>query len=189
MALIEDSSCSFVCWKDDDVIILSQRFQCCKLISCQFGFRTCVLRITELKSARMVSASSVGIPAKTVSILTTSSTAGTVILNKEDYIRKCNEHLENGPYIKIKKDPTSSVVSQKTRKLSVLRDNKLIDQHQYLKLKQTGSQPPWFYGLPKIHKDGIPVRPMVSYTGTPLYKVSKYIAEILEPYGKQKNNI
>ena len=62
----------------------------------------------------------------------------TVILNKEDYIRKCNEHLENGPYIKIKKDPTSSVVSQITRKLSVLRDNKLIDKQQYLKLKPTG---------------------------------------------------
>ena len=34
----------------------------------------------------------------------------TVILNKENYIRKYNEHLENGPYIKIKKDPTNSVV-------------------------------------------------------------------------------
>ena len=72
----------------------------------------------------------------------------TVILNKEDYIRKCNEHLENG-YVKIKKDPVNSVVSQITRKLSVLRDNKLIDQQQYLKLKPTGSQLPRFYSLPK----------------------------------------
>ena len=77
-------------------------------------------------------------------------------------------------------------MSQVTRKLGVLRDHKLIDQQQYLKLKPTGSQPPRFYGLPKIHKDGIPVRPIVSYTGTPLYEVSKYIAEILKPYGKQK---
>ena len=64
-------------------------------------------------------------------------------------------------------------------KLSVFRDNKLIDQQQYLKLKPTGSQPPRFYGL-------IQVRPIVSYTGTPLYEVSRYIAEILRPYGKQK---
>ena len=119
-------------------------------------------------------------------ILPADKGRATVILNKEDYIRKCNEHLENGPYIKTKKDPTSSVVSQITRKLSVLRDNKLIDQQQYLKLKPTGSQPPRFYGLPKIHKDGIPVRLIVSYTGTPLYEVLKYIAEILKPYGKQK---
>ena len=119
-------------------------------------------------------------------ILPADKGRATVILNKEDYIRKCNEHLENGPYIKIKKDPTSSVVSQITRKLSVLRDNKLIDQQQYLKLKPTGSQPPRFYGLPKIHKDGIPVCPIMSYTETPLYEVLKYIAEILKPYGKQK---
>ena len=66
--------------------------------------------------------------------------------------------------------------------------NKLIDQQQYLKLKSTGSQPPRFYGLPKIHKDGVPVRPIVSYTGTPLSEISKYIAEILKPYGKQKEH-
>ena len=35
--------------------------------------------MTELKSARMVSTSSVGVPAKTVSILATSSTAGIVV--------------------------------------------------------------------------------------------------------------
>ena len=110
----------------------------------------------------------------------------TVILNKEDYIRKCNEHLENGPYIKIKKDPTNNVVSQITRKLSILGDNELIDQQQYLKRKPTGTQPSRFYGLPKIHKDGISVCPIVSCTGTPLYEVSKYIAEIPKPYGKQK---
>ena len=34
-----------------------------------------------------------------------------VILDKEDYVRKCNQQLENGPYTKIKKDPTNSVVS------------------------------------------------------------------------------
>ena len=119
-------------------------------------------------------------------ILPADKGRATVILNKEDYIRKCNEHLENRPYIKIKKDPTNSVVSQITKKLSVLRDNKLIDQQQYLKLKPTGSQPPRFHGLPKIHKDGIPVRPKVSYTGTPLCEISKYIAEILKPYSKQK---
>ena len=119
-------------------------------------------------------------------ILPADKGRATVILNKEDYIRKCNEHLENGPYIKIKEDPTNSVVTKITSKLSVLRDNKLIDQQQYLKLKPTGLQPSRSYGLPNIQKDGIPLIPIVSYTGTPLYEVSKYVAEILKPYGKQK---
>ena len=34
-------------------------------------------------------------------ILPADKGRATVILNKEDYIRKCNQHLENGPYVKI----------------------------------------------------------------------------------------
>ena len=119
-------------------------------------------------------------------ILPADKGRATVVLDKEDYIKKCNEHLTSGPYTKLKKDPTSSVVSKVTKKLIELRDNNLIEQQEYFKLKPTGTQPPTFYGLPKIHKDGIPMRPIVSYTGTPLYEISKYIANILRPYGKLK---
>ena len=119
-------------------------------------------------------------------ILPADKGRATVVLDKEDYIKKCNEHLTSGPYTKLKKDPTSSVVSKVTKKLIELRDNNLIKRQEYIKLKPTGTQPPRFYGLPKIHKDGIPMRPIVSYTGTPLYEISKYIANILRPYGKLK---
>ena len=50
----------------------------------------------------------------------------------------------------------------------------------------TGTQPPRFYSLPKIHKYGTPMRPVVSYKGTPLYEISKHIASILKLYGKLK---
>ena len=58
---------------------------CCKDFSAviwfllQSGFGACVLQMIELKSAWMVSASSVCIPAKTVFILATRSTAGIVV--------------------------------------------------------------------------------------------------------------
>ena len=119
-------------------------------------------------------------------ILPADKGRATVVLDKEDYIKKCNEHLTSGPYTKLKKDPTSSVVSKVTKKLIEVRDNNLIEQQKYFKLKPTGTQPPRFYGLPKIHKDGTPMQPIVSYTGTPLYEISKYIANILRPYGKLK---
>lgn len=38
---------------------------------------------------------------------------------------------------------------------------------------------PKAYGLPKVHKELAPMRPMVSYIGSPLYNLSKYYAEIL----------
>ena len=109
-----------------------------------------------------------------------------VVLDKEDYIKKCNEHLTSGPYTKLKKDPISSTVSKVTKKLIELKDNNLIEQQKYFKLKPTGTQPPRFYGQPKIHKDGTPIQQIVSYTGTPLYEMSKYIANMLKPYGKLK---
>ena len=70
------------------------------------------------------------------------------------YIKKCNEYLTSGPYTKLKKDPTSSIVSKVTKKLIELRNNNFIEQQEYFKLKPTGTQPPRFYGLPKTHKDG-----------------------------------
>ena len=38
-----------------------------------------------------------------------------------------------------------------------------------------------FYGLPKIHKPGIPWRPIVSSTGTATYNTAKELARILKP--------
>ena len=45
----------------------------------------------------------------------------------------------------------------------------------------TGAVPPKFYGLPKIHKRGIPLRPIVSSRGSISYEVAKELARILKP--------
>ena len=37
------------------------------------------------------------------------------------------------------------------------------------------------YGLPKIHKAGCPVRPILSMCGSPQYKVSRWICRLLQP--------
>ena len=47
---------------------------------------------------------------------------------------------------------------------------------------------PRFYGQPKIHKPGVPIRPIVSYSGSSLYNLNKYIADILKTYVKHENN-
>ena len=45
----------------------------------------------------------------------------------------------------------------------------------------TGAVPPKFYGLPKIHKRGIPFRPIVSSRGSITCEVAKELARILKP--------
>ena len=115
-------------------------------------------------------------------ILPADKGRATVILKREDYFAKCNEHIDNGPYEYLKRDPTESIKRECLKKLKKLKDQNIIDQTLYFKLKPTDSPAPRFYGLPKIHKQGTPIRPIVSYTGTPLYNISKYVAGILSRY-------
>ena len=73
-------------------------------------------------------------------------------------------------------------------KLKVLKDNEFIDNKLYYYLKPTDSRAPRFYAQPKIHKPGVPICPIVSYSGSPLYNLNKYIAKILKDYVKNENS-
>ena len=57
-------------------------------------------------------------------------------------------------------------------------------------LYPTGAGSPKFYGLPKIHKEGIPLRPIVSSIGAATYSTSKELSRILIPLvGKSPHHI
>ena len=73
------------------------------------------------------------------------------------------------------------------KQLKVLKDNKFNDNKLHYYLKPTDSPAPRFYGQPKIHKPGVPIRPIVSYSGSPLYNLNKYIANILKAHVKDEN--
>ena len=103
-------------------------------------------------------------------ILPADTGRSTVILNREDYLKKCMDHINNGPYQLLKKDPTAKIKTKILKQLKVLNDNELIR----------------FYGQPKIYKAGVPIRPIVSYSGSPLYNLNKYISNILKV--KDENN-
>ena len=49
------------------------------------------------------------------------------------------------------------------------------------KIYPTGAVSPKYYGLPKIHKPGIPLRPIISSTATVTYNTAKELAKILKP--------
>ena len=118
-------------------------------------------------------------------ILPADKGRSTVILNREDYLEKCMDHINNGPYQLLKKDPTTKI---KAKTLKVLKDSEFIDNKLYYYLKPTDSPASRFYGQSKIHKPGVPIRPIVSYSGSPLYNLNKYIANMLKVNVKQENN-
>jgi hypothetical protein len=49
------------------------------------------------------------------------------------------------------------------------------------KLYPTTDQPPRFYGLPKVHKTNMPMRPIVSSIGTISYECARYLSTVLSP--------
>ena len=91
------------------------------------------------------------------------------------------DHINNGPYQLLKKDATAKIKTKTLKQLKVLKNiEQFIDNKLYYYLKSTDSPAPRFYGQPNIHNPGVPIRPIVSYSGSPMYHLNKYIANILK---------
>ena len=97
----------------------------------------------------------------------------TAILNSEGYLEKCMDHINNGPYQLLKKNPTTKIKTKTLKQLKVLKDNKFIDNKLNYYLKPT-DLPARLFGQPKIHTPGVPLCPIISYSGSPLYNLNKY---------------
>ena len=57
----------------------------------------------------------------------------------------------------------------------------MINLQTFYRLRSSVARPPKLYGLPKLHKPLISMRPIVSFSGLPTYELSKYLTTILQP--------
>ena len=110
----------------------------------------------------------------------------TVIMDKEEYTQKMKRILDDADkYRIIKRDPTLKIEKKITESLKHLRKEGYIDDRLCDSLTPRYSEPPQMYGLPKVHKDGVPMRPIVSCIGSPTYRLAKDLARILTPLSGQ----
>ncbi len=63
----------------------------------------------------------------------------------------------------------------------------IFSDRDYDSIYPTSASIPVLYGLPKIHKDGIPLRPILSMVGSFNHGFAKYLANILDPMRQSKN--
>jgi hypothetical protein len=105
----------------------------------------------------------------------------TVVMDKIEYESKVNAMLSVGPYDKVRKDPTAKVEKEIKGLLKVLLEGKLIEKGTHNWLNPCNTRSPKLYGLPKIHKVDIPLRPIVCTIGSPTYPLAKYVSRILGP--------
>ena len=99
----------------------------------------------------------------------------TVVMDKSEYQDKVNSLLEDRKFYKVlKKDPTPS--TEKDMNATLLKLKKEGTPHS-----DAYGHIPLLYGLPKIHKPGIPLRPIVSFVSSLTYALSRYLARVLSP--------
>jgi hypothetical protein len=101
------------------------------------------------------------------------------VLDESKYKEKLNTLLESGVYEPLPKDPTAKI-ERKVQKL-LSKHKTVLPTGLKHKLTPYHSEPPRLYGLPKIHKPDIPLRPIVSSIGAPCYALAGFLHKILSP--------
>ena len=88
---------------------------------------------------------------------------------------------DSNTYQKLDRDPAPTrerKMNNKSLYTSRLRE---LPQAVYNRLQSTAGHTPSLYGLSKIHKEGVPFQPIVSFIGSPTYDLSKHLSKLLSP--------
>ncbi|XP_011858342.1 PREDICTED: uncharacterized protein LOC105555901, partial [Vollenhovia emeryi] len=101
----------------------------------------------------------------------------TVVMDKRDYHNKVNTLLSDAQvYKKLKCDPTSSVEKKTSSLIKKANLPPLTTKY----LTPSDSSASRLYGLPKIHKESVPLRPIVSNIGGHTYQLARYLTKPLQ---------
>ena len=140
------------------------------------------------------------------SLIVTKADKGnaTVINKRADYIDKLQKILSDKSKFELIENPNEDLIQNQEKKLNCIL-LKLKDEYEdyiledengknikpvkikntfnekvYNKIRSTGAKCGVCYGLTKVHKDNLPVRPIISNIGTYNYNLAKYLSEVLE---------
>ena len=113
-----------------------------------------------------------------------------VVMEKKEYIKKSEDLLNQSTYIALTTDPTNKCKNKLMNLPKTIKAEGGIDNNTHKRLYPTGAVPPKYYGLPKIHKKGTPLRPIISSRGSATYETAKELAKILKPLiGKSPHHV
>ena len=110
---------------------------------------------------------------------------GICLMSIESYNQKLGEILKLPQFEKMTKQRTNAkefVLKEEediVKCLKELLNEEQISQKAFDMLKPVGSKPPRLYGLAKVHKKDIPVRPVLSMPGSAYHKIGKFLAQFV----------
>ena len=110
-------------------------------------------------------------------VLTADKGVSMVVMDKEDYNTKSDEILHSSTYKIINTDPTNMHKNKLIALVKSIKGKDGISEYTYKRLYPTGATTPKYYGLPKVHKQDTPLRPIVSSIGSVTYETAKELSE------------
>ena len=114
-------------------------------------------------------------------ILTADKGVSMVVLDSEDYTAKSETLLQQSNYKGLKTDPTNKYKNKLIALLKTIKAEGGMDDITYKRLYPTGAVPPKYYGLPNVHKPGMPLRPIISSVGSVTHATAKELTRIIKP--------
>nr|VZI03539.1 unnamed protein product [Spirometra erinaceieuropaei] len=109
-------------------------------------------------------------------ILPADQGRSTVVMDKAHYIQKANALIEDRQaYLPCDDKPMGKLVTQLDKTLADMQTSEAINKSVRLAIKPVDAAAPQFYGLPKVHKAGVPLRPILSLRGAPTFNLDKWV--------------
>ena len=130
-----------------------------------------------------------------VKVLEMDKGTGTVLMKTSEYEQKAMEILSDTSKFRMICNKTENInhpiITYENRLQRVIRGiiKPKVTAYVYNKLYPTGGGTGKFYGTAKVHKNSVPLRPVIAMINTPQYNLSKYLDELLRPYLHNKHTI
>ena len=127
---------------------------------------------------------------KTRMVLTADKGVSMVVVDREEYIQKSEDLLQQHNYKILQSDPTTKYKNKLISLLKTIKAECGMDDNTYRRLYPRGAGLPKYYGLPKVHKPGMPLRPIISSIGSVIHATAKELSRILKPLvGKSTHHV
>ena len=116
-----------------------------------------------------------------------------MLLNRNDYITKMEEVLSDNTKFNLVWSPVFSTIfkieDKINRTLRQFKEDSLITNDTYNSLYCSGSSYNVLYGLPKVHKRDVPLRPILAVYNAPNFALAKYLVPLLSNLASNQHTL
>lgn len=109
-----------------------------------------------------------------------------VVMEKQDYINKTEDFIKASNITKLQKDPTTKFNTQLKQ---ALKDTQhLLSDEEKVRMCNKNPSAPTMKALPKLHKENVPIRPVINCRNAPTYQTAKWLHKHITEHYVFNNN-